>query len=143
MCSEDNSDPERLKARDKVKALEMSECTLSWKYLLTGFQLVPFSNWHESSHSKPLNWFANVVEIAEISRIRDARNYGKIAAKNTVLYPCWNGFPDADNWPNKIIAATNLSLNSKLKTMDTVNTQFVVFFTRVSIGSFPYVNLIK
>ena len=88
LCSENKSDPERVKARDKVKALEMSECTQVEEYLLTGFQLAPFSNWHESSHPKPLNWFANVVEIAEISRIRDARNYGKIAAKNNVLYPC-------------------------------------------------------
>ena len=73
------------KARDKSRRLRCLSALEVEEYLLTGFQLALFSNWHESSHLKPLNWFANVVEIAEISRIGDARNYGKIAAKNTVL----------------------------------------------------------
>ena len=113
------------------------------EYLLTGYRLVPFSNCHKSSQGKPLYWSANVLKISVRSCWRDAYNYGKIAAKNAVLYSCWKGFPAADNWPKKIIAATKLSLYAKSKIMDTVNTQFVVFFTRITIGIFSYVNLIK
>ena len=111
------------------------------EYLLTGFQLAPFSNWHVSSHGKSLNWSANMLKITERSRWSHARNYCKIAAKSTVLYSRWKGFLVADNWPNKIIAATNQSMDANLKAIDAVNTQFAVFFTRLSIGTTTYVNL--
>ena len=111
------------------------------EYLLTGFKLVPFSNWHVSSHGKPLNWSANVLKITERSCWSHARNYCKIAAKSTVLYSRWKGFLVADNWSNKIIAATNQSMDANLKAFDAVNTQFAVFFTRLSIGTTSYVNL--
>ena len=114
---------------------------LSWRISIDWFSVGPLFELACIISRKTSQLVCKCVENTERSCWSHARNYCKIAAKSTVLYSRWKGFLFADNWPNKIIAATNQSMDANLKAIDAVNTQFAVFFTRLSIGTTSYVNL--